>query len=89
MARERMITRTIEFAVVEVMTVDTETANVQVQEFICQPQKDNEKYLKALKKIYETETHKLVAINKVELETQLYGMSEADFLLFAEKLPPR
>lgn len=89
MARERMVTRTIESAKVEVMAVDTVTADVRVLELICEPQKDNEKYLKMLRKIHETDTMKLVAVNKVELETQLYGMSEVEFLEHARKLPPR
>lgn len=89
MAKERMVTRTIESAKVEVMAVDTVTADARVLEFICEPQKDNEKYLKVLRKMHETDTMKLVAVNKVELETQLYGMSEVEFLEHARKLPPR
>ena len=89
MARQRMVTRTIESAKVEVMVVDTVTAGVTIIEFICEPQNDTEKYLKVLRKTHETDRMKLVAVNKVELETQLYGMSEVEFLEHAKKLPPR
>lgn len=51
--------------------------------------KDDEKLLKKVKEVLETETLKPVHIvDKEEIET-LYGMKEQDFIEHAEVLPPR
>lgn len=51
--------------------------------------KDDEKLLKKVKEVLETETFKPVHIvDKEEIET-LYGMKEQDFIEHAEVLPPR
>lgn len=51
--------------------------------------KDDEKLLKKVKEVLETETLKPVHIvDKEEIET-LYGMKEHDFIEHAEVLPPR
>lgn len=89
MARERMITRTIRTAYVDVMTVDTTTANVSIETFEVEPQEDEEKYLKVLRKMYETDNYKLVKFEKVDIFENLYGMSEKEFKLFAKLLPNR
>lgn len=51
--------------------------------------KDDEKLLKKVKEVIETETIKAVHIvDKEEIET-LYGMTEQEFIEHAEILPPR
>ena len=51
--------------------------------------KDDEKLLKKVKEVIETETLKPVHIvDKEDIET-LYGMKEQDFIEHAEVLPPR
>lgn len=51
--------------------------------------KDDEKLLKKVKEVLETETLKPVHIvDKEEIET-LYGMTEQNFIEHAEVLPPR
>lgn len=89
MARERMITRTIRTAYVEVMTIDTNTAEVCIGTFEVEPQENEEKYLKVLRKRYETDNFKLVKLEKVNICENLYGMSEKEFKEHAKLLPNR
>ena len=90
MARERMVTRTVEVNTFEVMTVNVETADVQIREFKLGGEYDKKKdALTLLKKQYETETLKLVNITAHSVETVLYGMPETFFIEHATILPNR
>ena len=89
MARTRMVTRTINVTVVEAMCVDTQTAEVTVKSLELTGETfTDEKALKALKKEYETDTFKVVAIQKMEVHEEMYGLKEIDFLKVAQKLNP-
>lgn len=87
--KERMITRTIKSAHVEVMVIDTLTANVMIHPYITEPQANEEKYLKVLRKKYETDTFKLVKIEKIELQEDLYCMSEREFIDYGKIITKR
>ena len=89
MARERMITRTVTTTNCEVMCVNVTTAEVQVKDYTLTGEQTKETALKQLKKLYETETEKIVTVNSVSLNETLYGMSELDFIKLAKVLPPR
>lgn len=90
MARVRMVTRTVSLAVAEIMCLNTETANVSLEEYeIGGGLTDKNEILKAVKKLYETDTHKCVAINKLDFKEILYGMPENEFIAKATILPPR
>lgn len=90
MARYPMVTRTIVSTQVTVMCLDVVTAepcNMVVT--VARTYKDDEKLMKAVKPLVETEDLKAVHIvDKKEVET-LYGMSEQDFMNHAKVLPPR
>lgn len=89
MARTRMVTRTINVTVVEAMCLDTQTAEVTVKSLELTGETfTDEKALKALKKEYETDTFKVVAIQKMEVHEEMYGLKEIDFLKVAQKLDP-
>lgn len=89
MARTRMVTRTINVTVVEAMCLDTSTAEVTVKSLeLTGETYTDEKALKALKKEYETDTFKVVAIQKMEVHEEMYGLKEIDFLKVAQKLDP-
>ena len=89
MARTRMVTRTINVTVVEAMCVDTQTAEVTVKSLELTGETFTDgKVLKALKKEYETDTFKVVAIQKMEVHEEMYGLKEIDFLKVAQKLDP-
>ena len=90
MARERMVTRTVEFTEAEVMCVNVNTADVAIRHFIVTGTFDNnEKLMKSLKKAYETEEVKLVNLQNSRVTEQLYGMTEEMFIQMATILPPR
>lgn len=90
MAKERMVTRTVDLTVSEVMCVDVTTAEVSIENLeVSGLYPDNDKLMKQLKKVYEDETHKVVSIQKTEIKEILYGMSEIDFIKNAVILPPR
>ena len=89
MARERMVTRTIKSACVEIMTINTTTAEVEIIVYTTEPQENEEKYLKVLRKEFETDTFKLVKIERVQIYENLYGMPEKEFIRYAKILPNR
>lgn len=89
MARTRMVTRTITVTTIKSMCVDTSTAEVTIKELDLTGETfTEEKALKALKKEYETDTLKVVAIQKMEVHEEMYGLKEIDFLKVAQKLDP-
>lgn len=90
MARERMVTRTVELTIAEVMTLDTTTAKVEVIAYeVGGGLIDEKAILKAVKKLHETETFKCVAVQSVTTKEILYGMPEIEFIKYATVLPPR
>lgn len=90
MARERMVTRTVEVTVAEVMCLDVTTAEVTIQSFELSGKfASNDEILKAVKKVNETETFKPVAVQKTDVNEILYGMPEIEFIKLAKVLPPR
>lgn len=89
MARVRMVTRTINVTSIEAMCVDTLTAEVTIKELELTGETfTKEKALKTLKKEYETETLKVVAIQNMEVREEMYGLKEIDFLKVAQRLDP-
>lgn len=90
MARERMVTRTVELSLCEVMCMNTKTAEVQIKSYEIGGGLTEEKaLLKAIRKLHETDTFKCVAISKVTTKEILYGMPESRFIELAQILPPR
>lgn len=90
MARERMVTRTVELTIAEVMTIDTSTAKVETIAYeIGGGLTDEKAILKAVKKLHETDTFKCVAVQSIATKEILYGMPEIDFIKYATVLPPR
>ena len=85
----KMITRTILGTKASVITVDTISMTASTKEFTIGGEwSDNNKLLKALKKIYETDTLVLSAVVKAEKAEKLYGMTEELFLANAVELDP-
>ena len=89
MARERMITRTVEQTKVRVMALDVNTVEVHFIETTIGGAYTEESLMKKLKKMYETDDFKLVHIEEQETEEVLLGMTEEDFIKYAKVLPPR
>lgn len=89
MARKRMVTRTIEQTTAQVMTLDVTTVEVQVKSYHIGGRFNDEELLKKLKKLFETDTLKLVHIESQTCEEVLLGMDEEDFIRLAKVLPSR
>ena len=90
MARERMVTRTISFTEVTVISMNIETVTPQNEVIRIAGVFDNDKtLLKKLKNRYETDLYKIVAITDTKVIEKLYGMSEEDFIEYAKELPAR
>lgn len=89
MRKEKMITRTIIQTSVEAMCIDVTTAEVEIIETKIGGEYTPEELLKALKKIYETDTYKVVNIESMKSEQLLLGMTESYFIEHAQVLPPR
>lgn len=86
MARERMVTRTVLQTTAEVMCIEVTTAEVTVNSYTLGGTYEQDELLKKLKKIYETDTYKLVHIESVSTEELLLGMSESQFMEYATVL---
>lgn len=90
MARERMVTRTVNVTEVEAICMEIVTVETQIKTLeLSGTYKDQKDMLKALKKAYETDTFKVVAIQTVNEKEILYGMPEIEFIKLAKVLPPR
>lgn len=85
-----MVTRTITRTEVNAMCLDVEKGEpINKDVTLARTFKDDEKLLKEVKKIAETDTIKVVHIvDKIEVEA-LYGMAEQEFIERATVLPPR
>ena len=87
MARTRMVTRTINVTICKVMVVKVTDSQVITDDLeLTGETYTRDKALKALKKQYETDDYKIVAIQSMETREDLYGMAEAEFLKVASKL---
>ena len=90
MARVPQVTRTIVTTKATALCLNVETGEAENATFtVPRTYKDNEKLLKAIKAVGETDTLKVVHIVDVQTEETLYGMTEQDFIAHASILPPR
>ena len=87
MARERQVTRTINNVEVTAICMNIETSEVENKTLILTGDTPtNEQALKQLKKRYESDTFKVVAVKDIKVTEKLYGMSEIEFLKYAVEL---
>ena len=90
MARERMVTRTVLVTKVQVICLNVEKVETKIETYeLSGVYTSTEQVLKALKKLHETETFKLVAVQELVENEVLYGIPEAEFIKIAKVLPPR
>lgn len=89
MARQRMVTRTVNQTTCKIMCLNTNTAEVSIIEQSIGGTYDDATLLKKMQSIYETSHFKLVSIMEQRTEEVLLGMSEEDFIRLATVLPPR
>ena len=85
MRKENLITRTITSTTYDVMTVDVLTATVStVQVTIAGSKMDFDKVLKKVNGWSELSGNKPVAITGATETTNLYGMTDKEFMLYAK-----
>ena len=89
MRKEKMITRTIMQTTAIVMGIDVTNSEVSIIETKIGGVYTDSELLKALKKIYETDTYKLVYIESNTHDEILLGMTESQFMKYATVLPSR
>ena len=90
MARAPMVTRTIVTTKATVMCLDVEKGEPFNETYILpRTYKDEKVLMKKVKEMFETDTIKPVHVVDVEEVETLYGMTEQNFILNAEILPPR
>ena len=90
MARERMVTRTVSMSVATVICMDIKTAEVsKIYVKMGGGVTEEKEILKYARKVHETDTFKVVAVESVETEEVIYGMPEAQFILLATPMDKR
>ncbi len=94
MARQQMVTRTIDSTKVKALCVNVSTQETETKEFnisgkYADDEKGNTKLLNATKSVAETEDSKVVAILEKEAQETLMGVTEQEFMAIAKVLPPR
>ena len=90
MAREPMITRTIQTTSVNLLCVNTNDGTTFTYTMkLPRTYKDDKHILKVAEKFINDETIKAVKVIEANVEQTLYGMTEAKFLETAEVLPTR
>ena len=89
MARERMVTRTVEEAEVEVMFCNVTTQEVGKTTLKISATIGKDNALKYIQKNLQTDEIKYVAVTNWNVTEILYGMPEQQFISLAKVLPPR
>ena len=87
MARKRMVTRTITSTKVKATVYNIERGEIQTLEYKLSGELSADDALKAITK--EHADVRPLKVTEVEVQEELYGMSEEKFLELAEILPPR
>lgn len=87
MARKRMVTRTITSTKATATVYNIESDEIQTVEYKLSGELSADDALKAITK--EQADVRPLKVTEVEVQEELYGMSEEKFLELAEILPPR
>lgn len=88
--KERMVTRTIDLTMVEALMVDIVSAtvsNVTLQ--VPGKYSNSPELLELVRANNESDTMKVAGITAARPESRLYGMTESEFMLYGQVLPPR
>lgn len=88
--RKPMITRTVTTTDATLLCVNVRTQET-CKQVVALPRtySSDRAVLRTAKKLYETDELKVVQVLSCEVNTRLYGMTEAEFLQTAKILPPR
>ena len=88
MARMRVVTRSIEDCIVEVtaMSITDGQKNLVEETLHLGGQISEDKALSVAQKMYNTDTFKVVMVNKFYKKLTIYGMKETDFIKLAQPM---
>lgn len=87
MSRTRMVTRSINVTDVTALCMDIKEQQALSKTFsLTGASFTQEKALKEVQKLYQTEELAIVAIQKMEQHEEIYGLLETDFLKVAKKM---
>ena len=87
MARKRMVTRTITATVASLTCADTENDEVfKTTITISGSFKDKNAVLKKAQKMMDSDTQKVLKVTDTQETTQLYGMTEEEFIANAHPI---
>ena len=90
MARQPMVTRTIQTTKATVLCIDLANEQPFTQEVVLpRTYKDERSMMKKIKPLVENDHVKAVNVRNVVVESTLYGMTEQEFILAANVLPSR
>lgn len=87
MARQPQVTRTIVTTNAEILVVDkVQKVTKTIKVVLPRSFKDKKSALKMAIKLYDNEETKVVDVESLEEDTQIYGMEESKFVELADKL---
>lgn len=90
MARQPIVSRTIQTTKANVLCIDVQNEQPFTKEVILpRTYKDERSMLKRIKPMVESDTIKVVHVQNYVVESTLYGMTEEEFIHYAQILPPR
>lgn len=90
MARERMVTRTIETTNAKVLCMNIQSGTPCEKDVVLAGTfKDEKSLMKAVSKAVDNDTEKAVHVKTATEVQTLYGMTEADFIKLAKVMPAR
>ena len=89
MARKTMITRTLQVNEIDTLCVNIETNDVFNNKTFVFGKIREKDFLKIAKKELESDIVKVVHIQKVDSIVELRGMTEEEFYINSQLLPPR
>jgi len=90
MANKYNVTRTISTNMVNCLCIDLSTAEPFNKDFAFDGNvEDKQKVLKSLRKKYENDEFSIASIVDVRQTSELYGMTEDDFIKYATILDPK
>lgn len=90
MAREPMITRTVQTTTVDLLCVNTlDGQSFHMNMTLPRTYKDDKHILKVAEKFINDENIRAVHVTSAEVKETLYGMTEARFIELAEVMPIR
>ena len=84
-----MVTRTINVTIADCMLCNIRTATVSHAVLEVVGKLEGEALLQELRSLYDNEEDKIVAVQHVQVDERLYGLSEALFMAMGTLLPSR